>query len=398
MNIERISTAREVDAMKSVRVLLAAILSILYLVPTIAAQDAVAPAARPDDITVILDVSGSMREEAKFSSVQDYLDREVLIPLVGAGDRFTMITFGDSAAEVFSESIASDADRDRLVERIRTLSADNDFTDIGTALEKLGEVLDARKPGDARPVILFITDGKHAPPPGSPYRDKVLSLDERFRDVGRRIAMQGWLLYVIGLGDGTDAAAVAAAVEGSTLATSGPDMSGANLEGYLAGTAAVDAANVAGAAGDRGSGPGADAAPGAAVPPAPSGFALFLSSPIGLALAGLLALLALSILFLAFRPIEIRIADTGMGKRPAMVRRLGLGGSIRFNSPENLLPSIGDAGRSVFSLRRSLFGLRILVEDEQAFPKESPFGSPGMHRLKDGVLNLANGGRITITK
>jgi uncharacterized protein with von Willebrand factor type A (vWA) domain len=156
--------------------------------------------AEKRDVFVILDISGSMIQQNKFTNVQDYLSREVINGLLKNGDNFTLITFGDSAEERFSRGVSSDNDKTALLSDLRTLRADNDYTDIGMAMEKLSEVLEKREVSGVRRVILFITDGLNAPPPGSPYFGKNLALDDRFKSLGEKIARGGWFLYVIGIG------------------------------------------------------------------------------------------------------------------------------------------------------------------------------------------------------
>ncbi len=259
------------------------------------APQADAQAPRPNDIAVVVDVSGSMRESGIIAEVRSYLDAEVVKSLVRVGDRFTLIAFGSGARTVIRKEIASEADISALSKEIAALRAADEYTDLGAALEAFDAALESRSDGTYRPVALFITDGKNAPPPGSAYAGKDLSVDERFRDVGKRIAMKGWKLFVVGLGSHTDAPAVASAVEGSTLVTApvggtgggaaGSSGSGAagfggsgvaaalggeQLDAYLADTeketrdraiaaAAADAAGGAGAgggAGAAGAGPG----------------------------------------------------------------------------------------------------------------------------------------------
>jgi len=45
--------------------------------------------------------------------------------------------------------------------------------------------------GAFKPLALFITDGKNAPPPSSPYAGTDLSVDARFKDIGRKISKKG---------------------------------------------------------------------------------------------------------------------------------------------------------------------------------------------------------------
>jgi hypothetical protein len=217
-----------------------------------------ASATQPNDLVVAVDVSGSMSKSGDFEEVKDYLETEVLRPLLKPGDRFTLIPFGTTARVQPTRTIASAGDVDAAVAAIRNLKASDGHTDLGTAVEALESAMQARSDGAFRPVAVFLTDGKNAPPPESPFSGKDLSVDERFAGAGQRIAKKGWFLYVIGLGEQTDAATVAAVVEGSVLVESKEALEAESLETYLetTATATEERASVAAASGSAA--PGAD--------------------------------------------------------------------------------------------------------------------------------------------
>lgn len=198
---------------------IAAILFGVSLVSAGFAQDTqtqAAPGPKPNDVVVAVDVSGSMSEKGVFKDVKAYLERDLVRPLLKVGDRFTLIVFGKGARALPTKTIESAADIDAVVASIKDLKAGEDFTDLGSALEALDGAMASRSDGTYRPVAVFITDGKNAPPPTSPFSGKDLSVDDRFTQSGRRIAQKGWFLYVVGLGDKNDAEVVAGAVAGST--------------------------------------------------------------------------------------------------------------------------------------------------------------------------------------
>jgi Mg-chelatase subunit ChlD len=331
------------------------------------------------DVYIILDVSGSMNENRKFANVKDYLEKEVVRKQLKPGDSFTLITFGDKAAEVQSLIVQGEQELNRASAGLKALRANSDFTDIGMAMEKLHDVLSGRKSASNRQLIMFITDGRHAPPPGSPYRGKNLAIDERFKDIGRKLAMNGWFLYVVGIGD-TDARNIAAAVEGSVYRQTSPDFKEVRIEEYLS---AVQTAETARAAREAQSAASAESG-GPAWPV--------------LAVPGALIVLLAGFLLLRLRPFEIVISDSLAGKPVIITRRLKPRSRIRFNSAQNVLPSVGDAGRFMFTLERGLFSLRIRVVNEQDIAEGSPYRAKGLHRLAEGPIEMANGGKIRFEK
>ncbi|GAB1483546.1 hypothetical protein MASR2M78_23620 [Treponema sp.] len=212
-----------------------AFITLILLQPLfISAQDLAGN--RPNDVVVALDISGSMQKHGVFQDVKAYIEKEFLRSLLKKGDRFTLITFGEEARLLSTRTISSDSDLTALIADLQDLKALSDFTDLGMALEKLDAEMASRLDGSYRPVAVFITDGKNAPPPESKYSGIDLSVDERFADTGKRIAQKGWLLYVVGLGEESDAKAVAEVVEGSSLSEGAEALKAAPVIEYLAGT------------------------------------------------------------------------------------------------------------------------------------------------------------------
>jgi hypothetical protein len=348
------------------------------------------------DVFVILDVSGSMINQRKFSNVQEYLGREVIDGLLKNGDTFSLITFGDYAAEQFSRAVNSDADREAIRADIAGIEPNHNHTDIGMAMEKLVEVLERREQSGVRKVILFITDGLNAPPPESPYSGKDLALDERFRSLGEKIAREGWFLYVIGIGGLTDAGAIADAVPGSVLQSTGSGLEGLDVESYVnqveeearakeEAIAAEEAARKAEE--ERNSGL--------------SGFSRRVAAGLGISLPVLLGILALCIvLFILavlllrriFETIEIIITD----EKETLIKKLAPFSGVMINSAAALLPALGNENNQVMRIQRSAFGLNVNIFDPQAVAENSTYKKRGIHPLK-GVISLANGRLIRVT-
>jgi hypothetical protein len=378
-------------------------LVMLFLALPIFSQTQTDRDASKRDVFVILDISGSMTQQNKFTNVQDYLNREVINGLLKNGDTFTLITFGDSAAERFSRSISSDADKAALLSDLRAIRADNDYTDIGMAMEKLSEVLEKREESGVRRIILFITDGLNAPPPGSRYSGINLALDERFKSLGEKIARSGWFLYVIGIGGNTDAQAIAGAVPGSTFQTTDSELGGLDVDSYVgqvdedarAREAALTAqeearkseedARLREEALNRGF----------------MGFLRRLAAGLGIPLEALFAAFAVLIILIIviilllkhiFRTLEILITD----EKDTLIKKLAPFGFVLLNSLADILPAIGNENNLVLRIERSAFGLKVKILDSAAIADTSPYKKGGTSKLK-GVINLANGRIVKVT-
>lgn len=387
-----------------------AITLLLWGVLFLPAQTAQDREAAKRDVFVILDVSGSMNERAKFANVKEYLEKDVFGTLLKVGDSFTLITFGNSAEEILSRSVSSEEVKRELLARVRALGADDNYTDIGTAMEKLSEVLSSRGSTDARQVILFITDGKNTPPRSSPYHGKDLSLDERFRSVGEKISKSGWFLYVIGIGTETDARKIADSVSGSVYHRTDESLSGVAVEEYVA--KVDDAAKV------REEAARIAAEKAAALEAAREeerlrdsegplqSFMRKLAAALGISLSvirwilvGLIVMVLLVLawfLYRALRPVQVVISDNLMGKADTLHRRLAPWSGFMLNSNQGVLPGIGDENRGVFRLERGLFGLRVRVVDDDAIAENSPYKKKGLHSLSKNIIELANGNRVRI--
>jgi hypothetical protein len=355
------------------------------------------------DVFVILDVSGSMINQNKFSNVKEYLSGEVIDGLLKNGDTFSFITFGDYAAERFSRSVNSDSDRESIRTDIAKIEPDHNYTDIGMAMEKLAELLEQREQSGVRRVILFITDGLNAPPPGSPYSGKDLALDERFRSLGEKISRGGWFLYVIGIGGQTDAQAIADAVPGSVLQTTGSGLEGLDVDSYVSQVEKEARIKEEAEAAEEAARAGEEAAREAEEKrnSGIQGFFRRIAAGLGVSfrlLLGvlgfivLLVLLAVVLLRRIFRTIEIAITD----EKETLIKKLSPFGGIMVNSAAAVLPALGNENNQVMRIQRSAFNLNVNVLDPQAVAENSPYKKRGIHPLK-GVIGLANGRLIRVT-
>jgi hypothetical protein len=344
-----------------------------------------------------------MINQNKFSNVKEYLDREVIDGLLKNGDTFSLITFGDYAAERFSRSAGSDLDKASIRTDLANIEADHNYTDIGMAMEKLAEVLERREQSGVRRVVLFITDGLNAPPPESPYYGKDLALDERFRSLGDKISRGGWFLYVIGIGGQTDARTIADVVPGSVLQSTGSNLEGLDVESYVnrveeealakeEAKAAEEAAKALEEAAEK-----AEEQRNSGI----QGFFRRIAAGLGvsfevflgvLGFVVFLIILAAVLLRWIFRTIEVIITD----EKETLIKKLAPFGGIMVNSPAAALPALGNENNQVMRIQRSAFGLKINILDPQIIAENSPYKKRGIHPVK-GVLGLTNGKLIRVT-
>jgi Ca-activated chloride channel family protein len=132
----------------------------------------------PRDVTLVLDVSGSM-SGAKIEQARDALD-QILAGLRSA-DRFRLITFS-SAVRSFSDDFVR-ADRATLREA-RDYLAGVRAEGSTNIIDALGEALEPRATAGRLSLVVFLTDGK--PTVGETAPERIAEAAERLRD-GERV-------------------------------------------------------------------------------------------------------------------------------------------------------------------------------------------------------------------
>ena len=380
---------------------------------------------KPNELYIILDISGSMNTNSKFRNVKEYLEQDVIGNNMNPGDSITLIEFGDTAKEAFTIPIRSAEDTRTAIDRINALDADNNYTDIGVAMEKFYEVMESKDHGGKNQTILFITDGKHAPPRTSPYFGKDLGIDERFKEIGQKISREGWFMYVVGIGADTDAKKIADAVENSVFRSTDDSLSDVDLGEYTSrkaeaekeredGAAAALAGNTGGgnssggssstgnSSDNRGSSGSGGEQPG-------KGFAGFVRS-ISLALgipegtAAVIVCLVLALLIIAvivllvriFRPMTVQLDYRFKDKIESAEAKIGPGGTIKINTANNHLAILSDQGEKIFEIHRGLFSKKIRIIDDTPFGDNLPYPKDTLSKLTQSTLKMADGSVIDI--
>jgi len=347
-------------------------------------------------ILVILDVSGSMNDQNKFTNVQDYLDTEIIDKFIEYGDVFSLVTFGEKVEERFTRIITSNSGKETLKADLRRLKPDDNYTDIGMAMEKLAEILEKQNIIKTRQVVLFITDGLNAPPPNSKYRGVNLSADENLKALGEKISRGSWFLYVIGIGGETAAQDIVNLIPGAELQTTASDFSDVDLESRITGLEEKEK-RLQKESEDQ-------TKPESESDTAKIGFFQHIINALGLRMfaSGVLLviisalvplILIIVILLRTFKTKELVIADD----KESVTKRIPVMGRIMLNSPSFILTGIGNENDRVFRIERGLFGFKIQTLNSQAMAENSPFRKIGPHRFKGGVINLTNGRMVRIT-
>ncbi len=150
-------------------------------------------------VIVVLDISGSIKNQ--FSDITRIIDKAVVKDRLDIGDYFVLIPFGDAALPMYSGQLLREEDKNSISNALKAMKADNDFTDIGSAIKTaLNYIVDLK--GDDynlyEPLVLFITDGDITTPASSAFHGQ--NVDKIFEDsvIGNTYLYNGW--YYVGIG------------------------------------------------------------------------------------------------------------------------------------------------------------------------------------------------------
>ena len=146
------------------------------------------PAIVNDDFIIVLDQSGSMREQvpgkpgkyvndpllAKKSSGALAAIDFVVKDLLRVGDYFVLITFGDKPKLILSQQIRYEHERELLKGRTYQLTFRDKHTDILAGIREATDILSSLQTSQRRKIMVMITDGINEPPKDSPFANPEL--------------------------------------------------------------------------------------------------------------------------------------------------------------------------------------------------------------------------------
>lgn len=150
-------------------------------------------------VIVVLDVSGSIKKQ--FPDITKIIDRAIVTNRLDVGDYFVLIPFGDNALPMYSGQLMREEDKTSISNTLKAMKADNDYTDIGTAIKTALNYIVDLKGNDYNlyePLVLFITDGDITTPTSSEFHGQ--KVDQIFNDsiIGNKYLYDGW--YYVGIG------------------------------------------------------------------------------------------------------------------------------------------------------------------------------------------------------
>ena len=152
----------------------------------------------PIDVIIALDKSLSMVEE--IDAVKEYVNTYLIDELLIQGDFFLVVAFYGQTEIPVSVTIRSDEDKERAKAIVAQLLADGRFTDIGNALDVLGQQVEKYSRPERKKFLLLITDGIQEAPPESKYYSPDGSFNHEFLENTKIIQKMGWKVHILGVG------------------------------------------------------------------------------------------------------------------------------------------------------------------------------------------------------
>lgn len=173
----------------------------LFLMITFLSAESISEnkASKGKILIVVLDVSGSIKNQ--FSDITKIINRAIVQNRLNVGDYFVLIPFGDDALPMYSGQLLREEDKTSISNTLKAMKADNDFTDIGTAIKTaLNYIVDLKRDDYNlyEPLVLFITDGDITTPVSSEFYGQ--NVEQIFTDelIGNKYLYNGW--YFVGIG------------------------------------------------------------------------------------------------------------------------------------------------------------------------------------------------------
>ncbi|WP_329461489.1 vWA domain-containing protein [Streptomyces sp. NBC_01431] len=120
-------------------------------------------ADQPVDYVVLVDTSGSMAAQGRYSTVRSTLS--TFLNGLSAADHVDLITFDDRPEERY---IGAAGDTAKIISRLPNAPNPSGGTDIGGALDQALRELERTDAANVASVVM-LTDGEHDPPRGSGY-------------------------------------------------------------------------------------------------------------------------------------------------------------------------------------------------------------------------------------
>lgn len=150
------------------------------------------------DFLLLMDTSLSMADG--IDAARKYAAGEVIGRLVEPGDWVSIMRFYGKSEIVWQGDVMSQEDIATMVRSLNELKADGRFTDIGSALDSMEELLQKRGKQDRPKYILLLTDERQEAPKDSQYYSPTYTPHHKLLEYVKRVDMGQFRVITIGYG------------------------------------------------------------------------------------------------------------------------------------------------------------------------------------------------------
>ncbi|GAB1432568.1 hypothetical protein MASR2M29_11930 [Spirochaetota bacterium] len=150
------------------------------------------------DFVIFIDTSLSMVDA--IAEARQFVAGEIVGRLAVAGDWLSIYKFYGKSELLWEGYINGEADVAGLVRKLNTVNADGRFTDIGSALDIMEELLEKRGLPDRPKYILLVTDERQEAPTDSRYYSATYTIEHPMLEYIKRVDMGLYRVITIGYG------------------------------------------------------------------------------------------------------------------------------------------------------------------------------------------------------
>ena len=150
------------------------------------------------DFILLVDTSLSMAPAME--ELRQYVAGGIVGRFVQQGDWVAVLAFYGKSTLIWEGNIQTETDKASLIRSLHALKATGRFTDIGTALDDMKQLVIRRNRQDIPKYILLLTDEVQEAPPGSSYRSDDFTINHDMLEYVRRVDMGSFHAITIGYG------------------------------------------------------------------------------------------------------------------------------------------------------------------------------------------------------
>ncbi len=152
------------------------------------------------DLIVLIDTSLSMHDA--MPAAKEFVAGELVGRIALPGDWILVMGFYGEQDILWRDDLKSEEEKASLVRSLRSLEASGRFTDIGSALDLLDEIVRQRGKPERAKYMVLVTDERQEAPYGTRYYSADYRIEHRLLEYVKRVDMGLFRVITIGYGIG----------------------------------------------------------------------------------------------------------------------------------------------------------------------------------------------------